>query len=69
MRTFLRLVWTALVVRELTRAGVFDEVRITMGEHGLESKLFVRHHGVLSIMGVRAALSLCASMQRAEEAG
>lgn len=67
LRTMWQLMKTALVVRKLIVAGVFAEVRITRGARGLESRLFVEHHGVQSIMSPRAAVGLCAAMRKADE--
>ena len=64
MKMMWQLLKTALVVRELVRAGMFAEVRITNGPDGLVSRLFVNHHGITSIMSRRAAAGLCDSMRR-----
>ena len=64
MRMIWRLYRTARVVRELLRLGLFAEVRITRGARGLESRLFVNHHGIVSIMQPRAALGLCEAMRK-----
>lgn len=64
MRLMWQLVKTALVIRELLSLGLFAEARITRGARGLESRLFVNHHGICSIMSPRAAVGLCDSMRR-----
>lgn len=64
----LRMMWqlmkTALVIRELISLGMFAEVRVTRGTRGLNSQLFVNHHGICSIMSPRAAVGLCAAVRR-----
>lgn len=64
----IRMMWqllkTALVVRELIALGLFAEVRITRGAWGLENRLFVIHHGVQSVMSLRAAVGLCEAIRR-----
>lgn len=66
----LKIMWqllrTAMVVRQLLALGLFAELRITRGARGLESRLFVEHHGVLSIMGLDAAKGLVEAMKRIE---
>ena len=69
MRMMWQLLKTALVVRELAMMGMFEEVRIIRTARGLESKLFVKHHGITSIMSRRAALGLCDAVRRLEAAG
>lgn len=64
MRMMWQLLKTALVIRELISLGMFAEVRVTRGARGLESRLFVRHNGVLSIMNPGAAAALCAAVRR-----
>lgn len=64
----LKIMWqllrTAIVVRQLLALGLFAELRITRGTRGLESRLFVEHHGVLSIMGLNSAKGLCEAMKK-----
>lgn len=64
IRTMWQLMRTARVVRELIALGLFAEVRIARGARGLESRLFVMHHGVHSIMSPNAAIGLCEAMRR-----
>lgn len=65
---FFALRRTAKAVKELTELGMFREIRIRQGINGLESLLFVQHHGVTSIMSERAALGLAESVKRIEAA-
>lgn len=62
-----QLMKTALVVRELVALGAFAEIRITQGAWGLESRLFVLHHGRSQIISRRAAIKLCALIRKERE--
>ena len=50
IRSMVQLIRTAALIKKLTAAGMFREVRITMGARGLESRLFVEYAGKLSIV-------------------
>lgn len=65
--TMWQLMKTALVVRELVLLGAFAEIRITRGAWGLESRLFVVHHGRSQIISRRAAIKLCALIRKERE--
>lgn len=67
MRLMWQLMKTALVIRELLSLGLFAEVRITRGARGLESRLFVLHHGRSQIISRRAAIKLCALIRKERE--
>lgn len=64
MRLAWQLLKTALIVRELVALGAFAEIRITRGAYGLESRLFVVHHGRSQIISRRAAVKLCALIRK-----
>ena len=64
LRTMWQLIRTALIVRELVMLGAFAEIRITRGAYGLESRLFVMHHGRSQIISRRAAIKLCALIRK-----
>lgn len=66
-RIMWQLIRTAIVVRELVMLGAFAEIRITRGAYGLESRLFVLHHGRSQIISRRAAIKLCALIRKERE--
>lgn len=67
LRTMWQLIQTAVVVRELVTLGAFAEIRISRGAYGLESRLFVMHHGRSQIISRRAAVKLCALIRKEVE--
>lgn len=56
----------ALAVKRLKRAGIFVEMRVTDRGGEPQTRFVVRHHGVTSIMGRRAAVELARTMLRIE---
>ena len=55
-----------MAVRTLRRAGIFRGMTITDRGGAAQTKFMVRHHGVTSCMGRRAAVQLARTMVRME---
>ena len=64
LKTMWQLLRTAIIVRQLLALGLFAELRITRGARGLESQLFICHHGVLSIVGLNSARGFIETMKK-----
>lgn len=56
----------ALAVKALKRAGIFVEMRVVDRGGEPQTRFVVRHHGVTSSMGRRAAVQLARTMMRME---
>lgn len=52
----------ALAVKSLKRAGIFVEMRVVDRGGEPQARFVVRHHGVTSSMGRRAAVQLARTM-------
>lgn len=53
-----------MAIRALKRAGIFAEMRVIDRGGVPQTRFVVKHHGVMSVMGRRAAVELAKTMTR-----
>lgn len=64
IKTLIQLIRTAAAIRQMKRAGIFRGMNMVDRGGEAQTRFVVRHHGITSQMGRKAAVQLARTMER-----